>query len=45
MNITNIDLPALAEAAAYRELGWQVALALVVIVALVVWAKKEGAWG
>jgi hypothetical protein len=43
--MTEIDLEAIAEAQAYRSLAWQVALALVVIVALVAWAKREGAWG
>jgi hypothetical protein len=44
MNIVEIDLEAIATAHAYRELAWQVALALVALVAVVVWAKKEGAW-
>ena len=44
MNITGIDLKAIAEAAEYRELGYQMAMVLVGLVVLVAWAKKEGAW-
>jgi len=44
MNITGIDIEAIAEAAAYRELGYQMAMVLVCLVCLVAWAKREGAW-
>lgn len=44
MDITGIDLEAIAEAAAYHQLHVRIALALAVLVAVVVWAKWEGAW-
>ena len=41
MNITGIDLEAIAEAAAYRHLAYQVTLTLMVLLAVYVIAKRE----
>jgi hypothetical protein len=41
MNITGIDLEAIAEAAAYRELAWQCLATLAVALAVYAWAKRE----